>query len=390
MCSSDLVARLFGARAAYALWLAPLARMLLPPAAWLPAAPSDAAAGILWTEVAIEPLARASSTLPQWLVPAWLGGAALYLAARLLAHYRFLDRALDEGRPLVQPELALDLVATPAVEGPLATGLVHKLVLVPTDFDERFTPEQQRLALAHEALHHQRGDLWACTAALVLVALNWFNPLAHVALGAFRRDMEAACDAQLLACERACTAAAYAETLLRCAARPVPRSLCALTSIDELKGRLTMLTNNPTILRRFAGLTLAGLLAAGGLTLSLPAAAQDNGEPTKEIRKEVRIIETDGPNGEKVVRLEGPDGDLKRECPGEMTSVSADAAAEAAGKKEKAFIMICSKPGEGKDAAVKGLERALARIQSSTDMDPAIKAELSAKLQTKISEVKAR
>ena len=152
-----------------------------------------------------------------------------------------------------------------------------------------------------------------------------------------------------------------------------------------------MLTNTPTTARRLAGTAIAALVAAGGLALSLPASAQDaapKGEPQKVI-KEVRIIETDGPDGKKVVRLEGKDGELKRECPGEVTGVSVDAETGGADAKKKAFIMVCSKPGESKLSAVQGLEKALTRIQSDTDMDPAIKAELSTKLKAKIEAMKA-
>jgi beta-lactamase regulating signal transducer with metallopeptidase domain len=379
------VARAFGSRAAYALWLAPALRMVLPPAELLPPISPAGPGGALWVAIVVEPASKAAQALPSWLVPLWLGGAGLYLAARLVAHHLFLARALAEGEPLDRPDFAYDLVATPTVDGPLATGLLHRLVLVPADFEARFTHEQQRLALRHEALHHERGDLWACAAALVAVALNWFNPLAHIALGAFRRDMESACDAQLLAGESAETVPAYAETLLRCAARPVPRSLCALTSIDELKGRLMMLTNTPPKFRRIAGLAVAGALAAGGLMVSLPASAQDSPEK-QQVRKEVRIVEVNGEDGKKY-KIESERADLKRECPGELTAVTDDASTESADKKQKTFIMICTKKGEGNAETVKGLRDAIGRLDSSSEMDPAMKAELKAKLQARIDEL---
>jgi beta-lactamase regulating signal transducer with metallopeptidase domain len=380
------VARAFGSRAAYALWLAPAIRMVVPPTDLLPSFATSAGGAAIWVSMVVEPAGKVAETAPSWLLWLWLGGALTYLAARLIAHHRFLARALAQGEVLHRPDFSIDLVATPAVDGPLATGLVHRLVLVPDDFEMRFNEEQQRLALRHEALHHARGDLWACAAALVTVALNWFNPLAHVALGAFRRDMEAACDAQLLAGENADTVPAYAETLLRCAARPVPRSLCALTSIDELKGRLRMLTNMPHPFSRIAGLSIAGALAAGGLVVSIPASAQDSADQ-HQVRKEVRVVEINGENGKKY-KIESNSGDLKRECPGELTAVTADASADSAGKKEKAVIMICTKKGEGNEEALKGLQDAVGRLDSSTEMDPAVRAQLKAKLQAKIAELK--
>ena len=151
-----------------------------------------------------------------------------------------------------------------------------------------------------------------------------------------------------------------------------------------------MLTNTPTTARRLAGTAIAALVAAGGLALSLPASAQDAAPKGEPVKKEVRIIEIKGADGEtKTVKWEGKDGELKRECPGETIGVEADAAKEADGKKEKAFVLICAKKGDTKESAVKGLEDALARIEGNADMDPAIKAQIRAKLQAKIAEMKA-
>lgn len=386
------VARTFGARAAYALWLAPAARLAAPLVGMPGIAPLPAAGGGGGLEpliVTLEGAARAAAAPPSWLLPAWLGGAALYLAARLASHHLFLSRALDSGRPLAG-DYPFDLVATPAIDGPLATGLVHRLVLVPDDFEARFTPEQQRLALEHEALHHRRGDLWACSAALLITALNWFNPLAHVALSAFRRDMESACDAELLARRGAADTPAYAETLLRCAARPAPRSLCALTSIDELKGRLMMLDQHPNLARRLAGLGLAGLVAAAGLTLSLPASADPG--PATETRKEIRIVEIG--KGDRLTDADRADIEKRvadRKCPDGSEGITADSTGkEVDGKQEKSVILICTKGGAAPADAVAGLERALARIEGDPDMNPTVKAEISAKLKARIAELKAR
>src|SRR4051812_41260610 len=269
------VARLFGAQAAYALWAAPLIRAVMPP---LPggaiAIPAKAVLGSARYELVVTRVAASSNwSWPDALVVLWLGGAAIFLAVQLLRHHRFVASALRNGRPLPIEGVDYDVVASPAVHGPVATGLIHPLILVPLDFAQRFSPEQQRLALLHEQLHHRRGDIWASAAALLMTALLWFNPLAHLALGAFRRDMEAACDARVLADTGTDAAPAYAQTILRCAAHPVPRSLCALTAMDELKGRLTMLKSTHGPARRLAGLLIAAGTSIGGLALAVPAIA---------------------------------------------------------------------------------------------------------------------
>lgn len=371
------VARLFGARAAYALWLAPALRLVWPP---LPDATPIAAAvspaTVYWTLV-VEPAREQLAPVAMILLAIWAAGALVMLALHLAAHHCFLRKALVVGQPLVVDEVTIDIVATEAVDGPMATGLVHPLILVPHDFEARFTPEQRRFALLHEQLHHKRGDIWASAVALVAASILWFNPFAWLALGAFRRDMESACDASLIANTGRAAAPAYAETILHCAARPVPRSLCALTSIDELKGRLTMLKLNHGMTSRIAGLIVAGGLVAAG-TFAVPAMA-DEAKPrtqTTEIRKVIH----NGPG-----RPGDPEAMMKA-CPGEVIEVSAGGGATA-DRKEEAKIKLCLKTASKAETATR-LEQVIADIDKN-DMDAAVKAELKAKLTAKIAELRA-
>lgn len=368
------VAIWFGARAAYALWLAPALRLVLPPLPQFVSTRQASGGAVDWVIETGQHANEAVPALPSlWLV--WGIGFAVMLAVRLLAHHRFLGAAVAKGQQYHSPGIDIDVIATPAVDGPVATGLIHPLILVPQDFDARFTQEQQHFALWHEQLHHRRGDLWATAAALLVSSALWFNPLAWLALGAFRRDMEAACDAALLSSAGRAAAPAYAETILRCAARPVPRSLCALTSIDELKGRLKMLNAKHGMIAKVAGLALAGGLVVAGL-VAVPALADEPRTQTVEIRKVV----TDGKPGEAV--------DLEKGCPGQALDFTADAA-PGADRKEAARIKLCFKAGQSKAETATRLEGVIADIDKQSDMDAAVKADLKAKLSAKITELRA-
>ena len=369
------VAHGFGARAAYALWLAPALRLVVPPLPPMIAAPVQTGGAADWIIETGHRATQAASHVP-WLWLVWAAGFAAMLASRLIAHHRFLDRALAEGDTYESPAIQYDVVVTPAVDGPVATGLIHPLILVPQDFATRFNPEQQHFALWHEQLHHRRGDLWAAAAALLVSSALWFNPFAWLALGAFRRDMESACDAALLTSAGRAAAPAYAETILRCAARPVPRSLCALTSIDELKGRLKMLNSRHGMATKGAGLLLAGGLAAIGGLIAVPAQADEPKTQTVEIRKVI----TDG--------KPGTTADLEHGCPGQTLDFTADGPA-AGNRKEAAKIKICLKAGTSKADMASRLESVLADIGKNDDMDAAVKADLTAKIQAKIAELKA-
>ena len=375
------VARTFGARAAYALWLAPALRLVMPPLPDIaPAAPA-VTAPVDWAMIVGPVTSAANRPSVDWTL-VWAGGALAFLALHLLRHWWFLHRALRDGRPYQVAGIDCDMVITPAVDGPAATGLIHRLVLLPADFESRFSPDQQKMALLHECSHHRRGDLWASAAALLGAAALWFNPLAYVALGAFRRDMESACDSTVLETPGACDPRSYGETILRSAARPIPRSLCALTSIDELKGRLIMLNATHGSFRRLAGFGISAALAIGGLAIAGPASAD---EPKQETVIEKKVIM----HGDGKAEWAGKDGaHHEMKCPGEMTIIESSAGGGDQ-KKEQRKIAICSKSGDKAEIAA-GLEKALARVEKDTDIDAAARADISAKLRAKIAELRGQ
>jgi beta-lactamase regulating signal transducer with metallopeptidase domain len=283
------VRKAFGADVAYALWLLPVLRLALPP---LPAAWHEAAVapmlrvseqvGVLLADPAAENVAATSSTAG-WIAPAlallWIVGAGAFLVWHTVSHHRFCRRLLDAAASHDE-QGGVRVIETSAASGPLAFGIVRRYVAFPRDFAERFEAEERDLALAHELGHHARGDLLANWVALVVLALHWFNPIAWRAFRAFRADQEIANDARVLAGMNPMRRHTYACAILK-AAHPsfmggTVSATCHLHTIDDLKGRLRMLTTTKTSRARLmtgAG-ALALLIAAGlGLTASGTATA---------------------------------------------------------------------------------------------------------------------
>src|SRR5690606_11016425 len=98
---------------------------------------------------------------------------ALYFAKQ----QRGLRQALG---PLCRRADGLQPAAT--VSGlPAALGLWHPQIVVPVDFDQRYSDQQRLLMQAHEATHIRRGDLHLNAVVAALRALYWFNPLVHIA-----------------------------------------------------------------------------------------------------------------------------------------------------------------------------------------------------------------
>lgn len=98
--------------------------------------------------------------------------------------------------------------------GPYVTGLWRPQVLLPHDFTQRFSDEQQQLILQHELTHWRRGDLHANALAVLILSLFWFHPLCWWAYRLYRQDQELACDAVVLQHANAKQKIAYSHALL--------------------------------------------------------------------------------------------------------------------------------------------------------------------------------
>ena len=297
----------FGAGAAYALWLLPALRLVMPPlpsfAPDLPAlAPPETL--VVWVGEAAAPLPASAGPTP-WLpllLAFWALGAAGFLAWQFLSYRRFLTELSLSSRS-IGAHRGLPLIESGAVQGPVALGLVDRRIVVPADFATRYTAEEQRLALDHEAVHHRRGDLWCNHLGLLILALNWFNPLAWIAFRAFRADQELACDAAVAAAASAEARHDYACALIKSASRPGLIATCPLNHADQLKRRLKMMKQHKVSrLRLVGGAAAVTLLAGAGLALGSPGfaqqgsiapeAKQERGEQRDERREERVIIRT--------------------------------------------------------------------------------------------------
>lgn len=305
------VARAFGPHAAYALWALPALRMVLPDlpgvgllpavhfargdegAAGLPAAPSLAVDNLADHPMAAAmpgPLDYALAHGPALLLALWLGGAALWFGWQMLRYHHFLARALRSAEPMGS-ECGIDVLVSGAVDGPVAAGVIRRRIFLPASFMTSYTAAERRCALLHEAAHHDRYDVVANFVALLVVALHWWNPLAHRAYKAFRADQELACDATVLADMADGERYAYGSAVVKSASARMPGVACALSNKDEIKQRLRQMAA-PRFAggRVWAGLVLVLATIGAGLmaTASSPASAQ--AEPVA-VRAAARIAD---------------------------------------------------------------------------------------------------
>ena len=271
------VARWLGAKAAYWLWLLPLARMTLPalPRGVANPSPLQQAADQAGLPTLLDP---APVTLPlqsgsgtPWLEIAaslWLLGVILFLTVQAIGYIRFRHFILN-GATLIGEEGRIRIVTSPKAGGPLAFGLIRPVIALPADFALRFDPQEQAMAIAHERAHHQGGDLAANMVALLLLGLHWCNPIAWVAYHAYRADQEQACDARVLSLHGRDQAHAYGRAILKAAGGRRFAGACHLNRITALKGRLKMLSAHEMSLCRISwGMAAVALVTASGLALT--------------------------------------------------------------------------------------------------------------------------
>lgn len=326
------VAKVFGAGVAYALWLIPAARLLMPsltgeavPVGESSQSVSDAVrnsilAGVSGGEPAVAAVAVSPGIdFAAIAVALWLGGAALFFIIQMIRYALMRDDLLSEAEELAVID-RIRVVRSDQVAGPLAFGLFKRYIAVPLDFNKSYSPAERELAIAHEMAHHKSGDLFANLAAFIVLCLQWFNPLAWMSWNAFRFDQEAACDARVLAGKCAEDRAIYGQALARTAFDGVPTFATALNSPKTIIERLRRLTMKDASAKR-RSMGKFGILAAAVVILPLTATivpavtahdenavSAEDGKP-QVIKKKVSIIKIDKDG--KDIRVIGGDGDGK-------------------------------------------------------------------------------
>ncbi len=143
-----------------------------------------------------------SLTLAGLLFRIYLAGGAFFLLWQLMSRRRFSRYARrwsvppsPEQRAVFEAEkrslhvkMPVGLAVCPGVGGPMLTGLVHPVILLPGEVSHL------SLVLRHELTHLKRRDLWYKLLLLGANAVHWFNPLVWLMVRAASRDLELVCD----------------------------------------------------------------------------------------------------------------------------------------------------------------------------------------------------
>lgn len=279
-----------GARASYWLWLAvPASAVALA----LPRAhrsPGKAAAivpnvfGWVWTWVwaRVEALVAAihvSAPVGVAACTVWVTGAGAALAFMVLRQRSFA-RSLGSLVPFPDGSWRSRTVAEP-----MLIGALRPRVLVPLDFEHRYSAEEREFVLAHERAHMRRGDTVVNAFGAAWLCVFWFNPVMFWAMRLLRFDQDLACDASVLAAAGKACHGRYAEALLKAQLAGegtwfLPLA-CHWGSVHPLRQRIAALRRPVAgrLRHRFGILLVAMLVASAGLAASAVQPALHSARP---------------------------------------------------------------------------------------------------------------
>ncbi len=175
---------------------------LLPAEQTLPLASAPQEAMQAGTDVKPTPLLERppvrSIHLPQNLLfyagLVWICGAVWILCYRLMRYLLFL-RAIRKhaGEERFFPGIPkrLKVRQTNMLDAPLLIGLLHPVLYVPA---VTLSQQEWQYIFLHELTHYKRRDLLYKWAAMLIVSVHWFNPLAYIVAKQIDLECEVSCD----------------------------------------------------------------------------------------------------------------------------------------------------------------------------------------------------
>lgn len=149
-------------------------------------------------------------SLSKILTSLYFAGLGLFLLAQLALYLSFIRATRRWYQPVENScilaafeEMKQDLyLASPLrlrlckkVTSPMITGLIRPTLLLP---HENYEGADLTFVLKHELTHFRRKDLWFKLLLLVVQGLHWYNPVVHLMVREANKDIEMACDEEVL------------------------------------------------------------------------------------------------------------------------------------------------------------------------------------------------
>lgn len=168
-----------------------------------------------------------------WTWP-WLAGMALMLGYALVSWWRLRRRILSAVR------LEGNVYQSEFAEKPFVLGIVKPRIYLPFGMES----EARDYVLAHERCHIRQRDHWWKPIGYGLLCVYWFHPLVWLSYILFCRDLELACDEQVIRDMDDGQRTGYSQTLLQLSRGKRVPAPCPLTFGEgNLRSRVKNILN---------------------------------------------------------------------------------------------------------------------------------------------------
>lgn len=247
----------------------------------------------------------------------WIMGILVFLIYNLASAAR-LNRKLSKSSRISWDERER-IAETDGIAAPFLWGVLRPVIYLPSRMEER----EKHYIVAHETCHRRRKDHIVKLLIYGITILHWFNPFAWLAYSLCCRDMEISCDEEVLARSEKNIRKAYAESLLKYAAKQNGYLMTPLTfgepSVKTRIQNVLRYKKKGVAISMLAGICVicvaAGLLfRPGDDRAELPAETETSEDDLQGEAEEIRSGETaeevPDDSGEKEVSVVNNGGEI--------------------------------------------------------------------------------
>lgn len=224
MLCSPFLKRNYVSKWRYFMWLFVAARLILPFKLKSPIT-MEIPSGMTVAS-AVTDTVKQGISVSQLLTAVWIAGMILFAAYQTVCYISFKrlvkrwKENVTDNRVLSEFEAAkrfaginkyVEIKKCKVISTPMIFGIIKPVLLLP---NIEFSNEELPIILRHELVHLKRHDIWYKLFLMAARTIHWFNPMVHIMSRAANKDMELACDAEVVKSENALFRRQYCETIL--------------------------------------------------------------------------------------------------------------------------------------------------------------------------------
>lgn len=256
---SPLIKKSYVAKWRYYMWLFVALRLIFPFRLTTKSAPVTMELPQSISGVPVIPEQAGGISVQSVFMLIWLAGIAVFAVYQVVCYVTYKRRVGRWAVPVTDEallalyketgtELGLarvpELMECKAVSTPMIFGFAHTVLLLP---EIHLTPDELSVILRHELVHYKRHDIWYKLVLLTANCISWFNPFVYLMTTAANRDIELACDAEVVRGHDMDYRRGYCMAILNVvhnkSQRTVPLSTCFIISPKAVKERFADILN---------------------------------------------------------------------------------------------------------------------------------------------------